>query len=131
MRTNSISKFLFYNFNTLLVSSGRKPLLLRHLQIADNEYALERLQNKSWPYFIETLLEVSNNDVNYNNIEKTEERDIIDKTVNNLNDCKDKYNKAFIDISKCVVEALRSEKWSIPRERYSGYPKQHRGFTLV
>ena len=59
LRTNSISKFLFYNFNTLRVSGGKKPLLLRH---SADEYALEKLQNKSWSYFIENLINVSNGD---------------------------------------------------------------------
>ena len=50
LRTNSISKFLFYNFNTFRLSGGKNSLLLRHSQISDDEYALEKLQNKSWSY---------------------------------------------------------------------------------
>ena len=72
LRTNSIGKFLFYNFNTLRVSGRRKPLLLRHSQIANDEYALEKLQNKSWSYFVETLIEVSNDDVKYSDVIENE-----------------------------------------------------------
>ena len=64
LRTNSISKFFFHNFNTLRVRGGKKPLLLRHSKMSDDEFALERLQSKSWSYFIESLIEISNDDVN-------------------------------------------------------------------
>ena len=96
LRTNSISKFLFYNFNTVRVSGGKNHLLLRHLQISDDEYALEKIQNKSWSYFVESLIEISNDDVKYGEVIKNEaESNIIEKTINNLDYCKDTYNRAF------------------------------------
>ena len=108
LRANSISKFLFYNFNTLRVSSRKRPLLLRHSQIADDEYVLEKLQNKSWPYFMETLIEFSNKNVARDDICNEGEHDIIDKTVDKLNDCKRMYNLAFIDIGKHLKETLEN-----------------------
>ena len=45
LRTNSVSKFLFYNFNTFRVSDGLEPLPLRHAQIADDEFAPKKLQS--------------------------------------------------------------------------------------
>ena len=65
LRTNSISKFLFNNFNTLRVSSGKKPFLLRHSHISGVEFALEKLQSKSWSCFVESLIEISNDDIKY------------------------------------------------------------------
>ena len=45
LRTNSVSKFLFYNFNTFRVSDGLEPLPLRHAQIADDEFTPKKLQS--------------------------------------------------------------------------------------
>ena len=99
LRTNSILKFLFYNFNTLRVSGGKKPLLLRHSQISDDEFAPEKLQNKSWSYFVESLIEILNDDIKYGDAMKNEaESNVTDKTINNLDYCKDTYNLAFNDI---------------------------------
>ena len=85
LRTNSISKLLFYNFNTLRVSGGKKPLLLRHSKISDDEFALERLQSKSWSYFIESLIEIFKDDMKYGEaIENEVESDIIKNTIDNL-----------------------------------------------
>ena len=106
LRTNSTSKFLFYNFNMLRLSDGEKPLLLRHSQIAHDECTLEKLQNKSWQCFVETLLKVSNQDIKYSVIKNQRERNIVDKTVNNLNYCKNIYNTAFIDITTYLRQAL-------------------------
>ena len=53
MNTKSTSKFLFYHFNMLRQSQGKRFLRIRHSIIADNDYALEKLQNKDWQYFVE------------------------------------------------------------------------------
>ena len=45
LRTNSISKFLFYNLNTFRVSDGLEPIPLRLLRIAEDEFAIKKLQN--------------------------------------------------------------------------------------
>ena len=100
LRTNSISKFLFYNFNTLRVSGRKKLLQLRHSQISDDEFALEKLQSKSWSYFVESLIEISNDDIKYGDVIKTEaESYVIDKTIDNLDYCKDTFNRVFNDIA--------------------------------
>ena len=111
LQTNSISKFFFYNFNMFRVSSGKNPLLLRHSQTSDDEYALEKLPNKSWSYFVESLTEISNDDVKYGEAIKNEaESNIIEKTVDNLDYCKDTYNQAFTDTAihfKTVQEHMQ------------------------
>ena len=48
MNSNSSSKFLFYHFNMFRQAQGKSFLEIRHSVIADNEYALENLQNKNW-----------------------------------------------------------------------------------
>ena len=59
MNSNSTSKFLFYHFNTFRKAQGKSFLEIRHSVIADNEYALQNLQNKNWQYFVEVLLFVT------------------------------------------------------------------------
>ena len=75
---NKNSKFLFYNFNSYLNSIGEDSHLARHTNISDDSYALNALQNKNWPYFIDRLIEYSQRgfndfsglkaDIIYNNI---------------------------------------------------------------
>ena len=45
MNSNSTSKFLFYNFNTFRSLHGKEILTIRHSIVANDEYALEILQN--------------------------------------------------------------------------------------
>ena len=62
----------------LRVTQGKKTLKLRHSQIEDDEYALEKLQNKDWQCFVVTLLEILNEDIRFSDFENKGERDIID-----------------------------------------------------
>ena len=112
---NSTSKFLFYN--TLRVTQGKKPLKLRHSQIADDEYTLEKLQNKDWQYFIVTLLEISNEDIRFSDFENEGEHDIIDKTLNNITICKETYNTAFIKIATYFRHALEHTRTNVTSNR--------------
>ena len=41
--TNPISKFLFYRYNMLRVGQNKKPLRVRHSQVSEDNYTLERL----------------------------------------------------------------------------------------
>ena len=63
LQTNSTSKFLFYNFNNIRnFIERRPPIKIKHSEIIENEIGLAVIQNHNWQYFIETLLEISNND---------------------------------------------------------------------
>ena len=105
LQTNSTSKFLFYNFNNVRVHLERKlPIKIRHSEIVENEEALRIVQSHNWQYFIETLLNISNSDVE---IERDEFKDdeafedylIIEKTQKNLKYCKKFYEEIFDDIA--------------------------------
>ena len=133
LRTNSISKFLFYNFNTLRVSGGKKPLLLRHSNISDDEFALERLQSKSWSYFIDTLIEISNDDMKYGEAIKNEaESDIMEKTIDNLDYYKNTYNRSYDDVAKhfkVVLEHMQRRDTEIIQNHLN--TKIYRAFDIV
>ena len=102
MNSNSTSQFLFYNFITFRQAQGKSFLEIRHSVIADDDYALENLQNKNCQYFVETLLFAASNQLS--EFEESE-KDILEKTFDKLNYCKDYYQTGldntayfFIDI---------------------------------
>ena len=105
LQTNSTSKFLFYNFNNFRVHFERKPpIKVRHSEILENEEALKIMQNHNWQYFIETLLNISNNETEidrdeFKDDEAFEDYLIIEKTQEKLKYCKRFYEEVFDDIS--------------------------------
>ena len=60
MNTNSTSKFLFYHFNNMRHNFlDEDTYKIRHTIVSDDQYALDVLQSRDWPYLIDRLLEVS------------------------------------------------------------------------
>ena len=60
MDTNSTSKSLFYHFNNLRhIFLDEDTYKIRHTIVSDDQYALDVLQSRDWPYLIDRLLEVS------------------------------------------------------------------------
>ena len=104
LQTNSTSKFLFYNFNNVRVHYDRKtPFTIKHSQIIANEEGLKAIQNYNWQYFIETILRISDNERllerdNFKDDEAFEDYLIIEKTQENLNNCKRFYNGVYDDL---------------------------------
>ena len=112
LQTNSTSKFLFYNFNTLRQVQRLPPLTVRHSKIVENEFALKIVQSHSWQYFIETLLHISNNEItvgdfDFKDDEAFEEYLIIQKTQQNLNYCKNFYEEVFNNISYFLHQKIK------------------------
>ena len=112
LQTNPTSKFLFYNFNTLRQIQRLPPLTVRHSQIAEDEFAMKIVQSHNWQYFIETLLHISNNEINIDdfNLQNDEVFDdylIIQKTQQNLNYCKNFYEEVFNDISYFLHKKIK------------------------
>ena len=92
------------------------PLTVRHSQIAEDEFAMKIVQSHNWQYFIETLLHISNNEINIDdfNLQNDEVFDdylIIQKTQQNLNYCENFYEEVFNDIflllRKCLMSSLK------------------------
>ena len=63
MLTHVNSKFLFYNLSNYQNLIGEENFKVKHTIIADDNYALENMQSKSGPYFVETLIEISEDDI--------------------------------------------------------------------
>ena len=63
-------------------------------------------QNKKWPYFIKTVLEISNDDANLSSVTDQNEINIINETFEYLNICKEFYNSIYNNIAGCFQEYL-------------------------
>ena len=103
LHTNSTAKFLFYNFNTFRLTKRLNPLTVRHSEVVTNEQAISILQSHNWQYMVEQLLHVANGRVNIDefdldNDKEFEKYTIIEKTLDNLQYCKQFYGEVFNDI---------------------------------
>ena len=103
LHTNSTAKFLLYNCNTLRLANRLKPLSIRHSQIVTNEKAISILQSNTWGYFVEQLLHFANGNISLDDFNLDDDREferynIIEKTSDNVNYCKQFYQEVFDDI---------------------------------
>ena len=104
LHTNSTAKFLFYYFNTYRLINRLNPLTIRHSQIITNQEAISILQTNNWQYFVEQLLHIANGEINLDNFDldndqEFEKYNIIEKTSDNINYCKQFYEEVFNDIA--------------------------------
>ena len=112
LQTNSTSKFLFYNYNTLGQIQRLAPLTIQHSQIFDDEFAVRIVQSHNWQYFIKTLLHISNGEIDIQdfdlkNDEEFENYLIIEKTLENLNYCKRFYEEVFNDTAYFLHKKIK------------------------
>ena len=104
LHTNSTVKFLFYYFNTYRSINRLNPLIIRHSQIITNQEAISILQTNNWQYFVKQLLHIANGEINLDdfdldNDQEFEKYNIIEKTSDNINYCKQFYEEVFNDIA--------------------------------
>ena len=111
LNSDSTSKFLFYNFNTFRSLLSKENFTLRNSIIANNEYTLETLQNRSWSDFIKKLIYFSNNDLDnelfQDEDEYGEQKSLVDQTFQNLNYCKQVYENVFDDLAHFFHRKLK------------------------
>ena len=104
LHTNSTAKFLFYYFDTYRLINRLNPLTIRHSQIITNKQAISILQTNNWQYFVEQLLHIANGEINLDdfdldNNQGFEKYNIIEKTSDNINYCRQFYEEVFNDIA--------------------------------
>ena len=103
LHTNSTAKFLLYNCNTYRLANRLKPLSIRHSQIVTDEKAISILQSNTWGYFVEQLLHFANGNISLDDFNLDDDREfekynVIEKTSDNVNYCKQFYQEVFDDI---------------------------------
>ena len=112
LHTNSTAKFLLYNCNTLRLANRLKPLSIRHSQIVTNEKAISILQSNTWGYFVEQLLHFANGNISLDDFNLDDDREferynVIEKTSDNVNYCKQFYQEVFDDIGYFFQRMIR------------------------
>ena len=112
LHTNSTAKFLLYNCNTFRLANRLKPLSIRHSQIVTNEKAISILQSNTWGYFIEQLLHFANGNISLDDFNLDDDREferynVIEKTSDNVNYCKQFYQEVFDDIGYFFQRMIR------------------------
>ena len=77
--TNKNSNILYYHFNSYLHSENTSGQLIRHSIKSDDTFALNTLQSKNWPYFIDRIIQFSQSQLDLNSfcISGREEADIV------------------------------------------------------
>ena len=108
------SKFLFYYFNNLRCDLREEVYKIRHTTVSDNQHALETLDSKDWPYFINRLLEISGGEItsfNSNRISQNgndvEELKIISETIESLEICQIYYADVYANVSGSFQKYLK------------------------
>ena len=104
LHTNSTAKILFYYFNTYRLINRLNPLTIRHSQIITKKQAISILQTNNWQYFVEQLLHIANGEINLDdfdldNDQEFEKYNIIEKTSDNINYCRQFYEEVFNDFA--------------------------------
>ena len=112
LHTNSTAKFLLYNCNTFRLANRLKPLSIRHSQIVTNEKAISILQSNTWGYFVEQLLHFANGNISLDDFNLDDDREferynVIEKTSDNVNYCKQFYQEVFDDIGYFFQRMIR------------------------
>ena len=107
--TNKNSKFLFNLFNKYQEDRGRRKYPIRHSTATANNYALQTLQNRNWPYFINRIIEYSQGFVDINDVTTdANEINILNDTRNNFTICKQFYNELFTMVGVNLHEYFKN-----------------------
>ena len=55
---NKNSKFLFNLFNKYQENRGRKKLPVKHTKVSGDDFALKKLQDRNWSYFVNRIIKI-------------------------------------------------------------------------
>ena len=94
------SKFLFNLFNKNQQDRGRKKHSVRHTKLAADDYALQKLQDKNCPYFINRIIEFSQGVFDINDVitSDADEVNILNNTRANFEIVKNLYNELLTSV---------------------------------
>ena len=103
--TNVNSKFLFYRFNDFLQQKGKKTKKIKHSVVTEDYIAGEKIQDKSWKYFVESVLNFSEKP--NSNSSENDQSFLVD-TKENIEILKKTYDELFRQIEKNQIEMLQN-----------------------
>ena len=101
-------KFLVYRYNDILLSGGNEIIKIRHSQLTNDYLAAAEIQNPDWQYFIERILEVSNQPNSINPQET-----FLKNTIENITVAKQVYRMMFNTVAtnfNLTIPELNSQK---------------------
>ena len=107
--TNKNSKYLFHLFNKYLEDRNKTKQFIRHSVVSDDNYALKKLQDKNWPYFINRIIEFSQGfaDVGELGISDVHEANKFYSTKGNFKIVSELYNELFNAVGVSLHELLK------------------------
>ena len=103
--TNVNSKFLFYCFNDFLQQKGKKTKKIKHSVVTEDYIAGEKIQDKSWKYFVESVLNFSEKP--NSNSSENDQSFLVD-TKENIEILKKTYDELFRQIEKNQIEMFQN-----------------------
>ena len=97
---NKNSKFLFNLFNKYQQDRGRKKHSVRHTKVTADDHALQKLQDKKWPYFINRIIIFSQGLFDINDVitSDADEVNILNNTRANFEIVKNLYNELLTSV---------------------------------
>ena len=103
MDTNSTSKFFLYDFNKHRNDRNLPSFEIKHTKVWEDNFAAESLQTGNWQYYIEQVLDFSNESSNsiYELLPLSgdrSDRKLLDEMCKNVAICKEHYFNIFENI---------------------------------
>ena len=106
--TNKNSKFLFHLFNKFQEDIGKPKFPIRHSVLTDDNYALKKLQDRNWAYFINRIIEFSQGFINLDDETDQTEINILTRTRANFEIVKNFYNELFNSVGINLHDYFRN-----------------------
>ena len=107
--SNQTSKLLFNLFNKYQETRRKPKHAVRHTKLSDDNYVLEALQDRNWPYFIDRIIEYSQGFLNLSDIdsEYITEINILRNTRDNFEIVKGVYNDLYDSVGVNLHELFK------------------------
>ena len=106
--TNKNSKFLFHLFNKFQEDIGKPKFPIRHSVLTDDNYALKKLQDRNWAYFINRIIEFLQGFINLDDETDQTEINILTRTRANFEIVKNFYNELFNSVGINLHDYFRN-----------------------
>ena len=88
---------------------GRQLQFVRHTIIVDDDFTLQNLQERDWFYFVERLIQVSQDEQYFLDANQNlEKNNVVIDTIENLVLSKSVYNVIYISIANSLYKYLKS-----------------------